>query len=125
MWIDEKYADSAVGASRYEHLCREMRRGHEDLLPVEPPGVAVGGGGGGRQGRNHVLACLEQRGREDRRTIDDAGKNSLLLVCGAESRDGQRAEHQRGQQRQRRDGAALLLEDEARLHEAVPAPADG
>ena len=101
-----------------------MGGGHEDLLAVEPPPVTLGGRGGGGHGRNDVLPGFEERRGEDRRAVGHARKNSLLLLGRPEPRDGQRAEHQRRQQRQRRDRAALLLEDEAGLHEAVPTAAD-
>ena len=121
---DDEQADGAVVEQRrHDDRVGDVRGGHGGLRPGEPPAVAVGSGTRrGPAGRGG--ARLGQRDGQHRRAGGDAGQPGGALVVVAELRDGVRGGERRPQ-RQRRDAAARLDEQQAGLEEAEAAAAVG
>ena len=82
---------TGFGPGDPEHPLRHMRQRRPDLLAVDDPGVVVEAGGGGDAGQVRPGARLGIALRPQLGHVDDARKETLLLLLGAEL-DERRAE---------------------------------
>src|SRR5215471_2715776 len=119
--IDDEDAQLVVACCRrHEHPVGDVSGRHAGFHAIEPPGVAVAGGGRVRT-QWVVHALLRERGGEDHFAVRNAGKPSLPLLRGPEFRQRERAEYERRPHGHRRDPASLLLEQQGELDEPEPA----
>ena len=121
--LDEEHRDPVVSRRRNEHDIGDMTGGYRRLEAVETPLVPVARRAHARP-EGIVDTGLGQRGGCDHVTGDDAGKPPLTLRGGAVLGNRERGAHDRRPQRHRRDHPPLLLEHQAQLDHAEPAPAD-
>ena len=119
--IDEEDEDLSVAACGDEEQIGLGAVRHRDLHPVERP-AAIGACGAEHGGGGIGVAQFLERGGEHRLPGGDAGEHRLLRI-GAEGRDRQRAGDERGVERQRREHAALLFEQEREFGHAEAEPA--